>query len=178
MRGSTSLILAGLLAGALTIPATSASADPKNGGDHGQWQKHDEHGRQRNFRRHHDYRRGSDNHHGRFDRQDYRRNVKYDNRGHHNKQEIREDFANIRKERNEVREGRQELRGDHKELRKDRAELRRDIRNGASKEEIFQDRQEIRDDYREIRKDRVDLRKDQADLRAARTELKSDLRKR
>ena len=178
MKASTSLILAGLFAGALTLPATSASADPKNNGGHGQWQRHDDHGRQRNFRSHSDYHRGSDNNHGRFERQDYRRNVKFDNRGHHNKQEIREDFANIRKERSDVREGRQELRGDYKELRKDRAELRRDIRNGASKQEIFQDRQEIRDDYREIRNDRVDLKKDQADLRAARTELKSDLRKR
>jgi hypothetical protein len=107
----------------------------------------------------------------------YRRDVRHDNRGHH-KGEIRQDFKDIGNARNEVIQGRRELRADYQELRRDRAELRRDIRNGASKEEIFRDRQEIRADWDEIRKDRTELRRDQAQLDAARRELKADLRKR
>jgi seryl-tRNA synthetase len=112
-----------------------------------------------------------DGHHEQHDK-NYRRDVRHDNRGHHNKPEIRQDFKDVRNARNEVKQDRRELRRDHQELRKDRAELRRDIHNGASKQEIFKDRQEIRDDLKEINKDRTELRHDQGTLQSARGELK------
>ena len=103
--------------------------------------------------------------------------VRHDNRGHHNKKDVRKDFGAIRSARKEVAQDRQELRGDYQELRKDRAELRRDLRSGASQKEIFQDRQEIRGDFKEITKDRKELQQDQARLETTRRELKADLRK-
>ena len=149
MTSKKFVVLAGLLAGTLILPGIPASADVhKDRGSH-RWRNGD---------------RGKYDHHA--------------NRGHHNKPEIRKDFADIRGARKEIRQDRKELRSDYQELRKDRAELRRDIRNGASKQEIFQDRQEIRGDFKEITKDRNELQQDQARLGTARRELKADLRTR
>jgi len=161
MTNKKSIFIRGLLVGALLLPVASALADDT---------KHDWD--------HHWSNDGKDGHRGRAEKHYYRRNNQHDNRGHHNKPEIRQDFKDIHNARNEVKQDRRELRGDYQELRKDRAELRRDIRNGASKQEISKDRQEIRDDLNEISKDRTELRNDQGTLRSARSELKSDLRKR
>ena len=177
MNRSKVLVLGGLLSATLLIPALPALADPKgrsehheNHGQHKGWEKshgkkfdHDEHDR-RNYRR--------------PDPRQYHRDVRYDNRGHHNKPEIRQDFKDIHNSRTEIKGDRVELRKDYTELRKDRAELRSDLRNGASKSEIMKDRQEIRGDMKEIHGDRVELRKDQGKLDAQRRELKSDLAKR
>jgi Ni/Co efflux regulator RcnB len=179
MKNLRKIILSAMVAGVLVVPAVSANADTKDGKAYSHSRKNDQHGSWKSDQGRRDgyYGRGRDQH-GRYDRHSYRRDVRHDNRGHHNKPEIRQDFKDVRNARNEVKEGRKELRGDYQELRKDRAELRRDIRNGASKQEIFKDRQEIRDDFKEIHKDRADLRQDQARLDATRRELKSDLRKR
>jgi septal ring factor EnvC (AmiA/AmiB activator) len=161
MTNKKSILVRGLLVGALLLPAASALADDhKFEGDH-HWSND-----------------GKDGHHARREKHDYRRNDHHDNRGHHNKQEIRQDFKDVHNARNEVKSDRKELRGDYQELRKDRAELRRDIHNGASKQEIYKDRQEIRDDFSEINKDRTELQHDQGTLQSARGELKTDLRKR
>ena len=219
MKRSTTLILTGLVAGALMVPALTATAEANQEGgkqhyrrveNHDKFSHHDRrdfgHGQrdfhhnrrdfghnQRDF--HHDrrdfghnqrdiHRAGFEDHrraseHGRrFDRMPGKHDGRLDNRGHHNKPEVRQDFKDIRNARNEVRDDRRELRKDYTELRKDRLELRRDQRNGASKAEIMKDRQEICDDLLEIRKDRLELRKDQATLGAARQELKNDLRNR
>jgi hypothetical protein len=201
MKNLRNIILGGIVTGVLIVPVGPAAADTNDGSRHYQFRRNDHQGKWGHYERRnhysryprHDYRRDArwghyerrdgyygrrGDHRGRYDRHHYRRDVRYGNRGHHNKQEIRQDFKDIRNARNEVRQSRRELRGDYQELRRDRAELRRDIRNGASKEEIYRDRQEIRDDWREIRKDRAELRQDQARLDAARRELKSDLRKR
>ena len=160
MTNKKSILIRGLLIGTLLLPAGSALADDaKHDGDH-HWRKD-----------------GKNDHHGRGEKHYYKHNVHHENRGHHNKPEIRQDFKDVRNARNEVTQDRRELRGDYQELRKDRAELRRDIRNGASKDEIRRDRQEIRDDFKEIRKDRTELQQDQTRLDAARRELKSGLRK-
>jgi hypothetical protein len=204
MKRTHKLILAGLLTAGLMTPSFGAIAIAKQEhGSHGQhkgWDKghgkkfdHSTHDR-RDFHRGGGYEHNKkfdrsthdrrDFHRGRYDhdrrtvRYDRRHDGRIDNRGHHNKAEIRQDFRDVRAARKEVHEGKTELRKDYAELRKDRAELRRDIRSGASKEEIMKGRQEIRGDLREIRNDRIDLRKDQARLDAARQELKSDLRRR
>ena len=198
MKQTNKFILAGLLAGSLSIPGIALTADAKDGAEnHGQhkgWEK--QHGknfdRSEHDRRNFGHKQGEfhrdgrwDDHRGRYDgnhgrdvSHDRRYYGRVDNRGHHNKAEIRQDFKDVRNARNEVKGDRVELRKDYAELRKDRAELRRDIRNGASKSEILADRKEIRDDMKEIRGDRVELRKDQNTLSSARQELKSDLRKR
>src|SRR4029077_18979693 len=171
-------VLGGLLSASLLLPAVRASADQQSGRDHANpanhglhkgWEKspakkfdHDDHDRR-------DYRHP--------DPRQYHRDVRYDNRGHYNKAEIRQDFKDIHGTRKEISGDRVELRKDRMELRKDRAELRKDIRNGASKTEIMKDRQEIRGDLKEIHGDRVELRKDQGKLDAQRRELKSDLAK-
>jgi len=173
MNRSKVFVLGGLLSATLLMPTLPALADPKDGhenhGQHKGWEKspakkfnHDEHDR-RSYRH--------------PDPRQYHRDVRYDNRGHHNKAEIRQDFKDIHGTRKEISGDRVELRKDHMELRKDRAELRKDIRNGASKTEIMKDRQEIRGDLKEIHGDRVELRKDQGKLDAQRRELKSDLAK-
>src|SRR4249920_956926 len=130
MKNLRTIILSAMVAGVLIVPGTSARADAKDEKDHHHFRKHDHDGK---WKGPHGKR---DGHHDRHDK-NYRHDVRHDNRGHHNKPEIRQDFKDVRNARNEVKEGRKELRGDHQELRKDRAELRRDIRNGASKEEIL-----------------------------------------
>ena len=179
MKNLRTIILSAIAAGVLVVPAISATADAKDGRAYSHYRKHDSHGNWKgNQGRQYGYHTRGRDHYGRYDRPNHRRDVRYDNRGHHNKPEIRQDFKDIRTARNEVRDGRKELRGDYRELRKDRAELRRDIRNGASKAEIRSGRREIRDDLKEIRKDRTDLRQDQARLDEAHRELKADLRRR
>ena len=176
MNRSKVFVLGGLLSATLLMPALPALADPKDdhereimastkAGKNSTAKKfnHDEHDRRY-------YRRPDP-------RQYHRHEVRYDNRGHHNKAEIRQDFKDIHGTRKEISGDRVELRKDHAELRNDRAELRRDLRNGASKTEIMKDRQEIRGDLKEIHGDRVELRKDQGKLDAQRRELKSDLAK-
>src|SRR5215831_20817687 len=136
MTNNKSIFLGGLLVGALLLPGTPASADTKKHEEQHRWNnRHDEKWQEHHDRRYNDH---------------FKRDFQHANRGHHNKPEIRKDFADIRGARKEVRQDRKELRSDYQELRKDRAELRRDIRNGASKQEIFQDRQEIRGDFKEI----------------------------
>src|SRR5262249_16654492 len=160
MTNKKSILIRGLLIGTLLLPAGSAFAyDVKHDGDH-HWRKN-----------------GKKNHHRNVEKNYIKQKVNNENRGHHNKPEIRQDFKDIGNARNEVKQDRRELHGDYQELRKDRAELQRDIRNGASKKEIFKDRQELRDDFKEIRKDRTELQQDQTRLDAARRELKSGLRK-
>jgi hypothetical protein len=205
MRKNTNIILAGLVAGALMVPALPALSDADNGGHRPTWSKGDHgrklgHQKQNNFQRgkwedrgrHVNYKRyerqgRNDRHefrrHARFDRSDHgrfdnRRHGRFDNRGVRHNPEIRQDFKDVRNARKEVQESRRDLHKDYAELRKDRAELRRDIRNGASKEEIFQGRREIRNDLKEIRESRAELNRDQAQLDAARRELRNDLRNR
>ena len=174
MNRSRIMVLGGLLTAALIVPAMPALADKEhfehheNNGKRKGWdksagKKFDEHDRR--YYRHPDPRL-------------YHRDGRYDNRGHHNKAEIRQDFKDVHNARKEVGASRTELRKDYTELRKDRTELRRDVRNGASKAEILKDRQEIKGDLKEIHGDRVDLRNDQAKLDATRRELRSDLHKR
>ena len=208
MNRSRRILFVGLLAGSLVVFGILKIADAKDGveshGQHKGWDNphskkfdrstHD----RRNFGHnqqdfHRDsrwaYHRGEREHsgwNGRYDRHDFRRDArfdsrghgKFDNRGHHNKPEIRQDFKDVRATRKGVQNNQKDVRKDYGELRRDRLELRRDIRNGASKEEIMKDRQEIRGDYKEIADSRKDLRQDQAKLDSARRELKSDLRKR
>ena len=203
MNRSRKMILAGALAGSLIVPEILRTADAKDGvenhgqhkgweNDHskkfdrsthdrrdfghnqrdihrdGRWDNHRGQPVRRNI--HHDVR--DERHH------DFRHDGRVDNRGHHNKPEIRQDFKDIHKARAEVKQNRGDLRKDYAELRKDRIELRKDIRNGASKTEILNDRKEIRDDLAKISKDRAELRKDQNTLNTARQELKNDLHKR
>jgi uncharacterized coiled-coil DUF342 family protein len=179
MKNLGTLILGGIVAGCLMTPALS-SADTKNHN----WQRNESravyHGRGTDSHQRydtHNYRRGTD-YNQKHNSHNYRRDSYHDNRGHHNKPEIRRDFKGIRNARNEVKQDRREVRGDYKELRKDRGELRRDVRNHASKDEIVKDRQELRDDYAEIKKDRTELRHDQGTVQSARNELNTDLRKR
>ncbi|HEY7217470.1 MAG TPA: hypothetical protein VH985_03685 [Candidatus Binatia bacterium] len=169
MNRSKILFLGGLLSASLLLPAVRAAADQESGRDHANpanhglhkgWEKshakkfdHDEHDRR--FYRHRDPRR-------------YHRDVRYDERRHHNTAWSHQDFRDVHKARKEVYGDRAELRKDHTELKKDRAELRHDLRTGASKSEILKDRQEIRDDYKEISKDRGELRKNQGQLGTAR----------
>ncbi len=190
MNRSSKILFAGLLAGSLVVPGFFMTADAKddfeNPGKHKGWdnphsQKFDRstHDRRDFGHQQRDLHRNSrwNDHRGYAVRRDFRHD-RFDNRGHHNKPEIRQDFKDIRNARTEVRQDRRELRNDYAELRKDRRELRKDLRNGASPTEILNDRKEIRDDLAEIGKDRAELRKDQNTLRSARQELKSDLRKR
>jgi hypothetical protein len=176
MNRSKVFVLGGLLSATLLIPAVPALADPKGTSEH-----HENHGQHKGWEKSH---AKKFDHHG-HDRRDYRRpdprqyhrDVRYDNRGHHNKAEIRQDFKDIHNTRREIKGDRVELRKDYTELRKDRAELRHDLRTGASKAEILKDRQEIRADMKEIRGDRTELRKDRAKLDSQRRELKNDLAK-
>ena len=174
MNRSRVLVLGGLLTAALVTPAAPALADREhyehhdNNGKHKGWEKSagkkfDDHDRRYSHRP---------------DPRVYHRDSRYNDRSHHNKAEIRQDFKDVHSARKEVSDSRGELRKDYSELRKDRIELRRDLRSGASKAEILKDRQEIRSDMKEIHGDRVDLRNDQAKLDAARRELRSDLHKR
>jgi hypothetical protein len=177
LRKLTSVVLAGLFAGALLVPTLPATADARDGDKH-EW--HENKGKKYGHykKRHVKRSRWNDRpYHGRYE---HRRNARYDRRhyGQRNRAEIRQDFKDVRNARKEVHQSRTELRKDYAELRRDRAELRRDIRNGASKAEIRQGRQEIRNDLKEIRESRAELREDQAKLDAARRELKSDLRRR
>src|SRR5262245_37145776 len=183
MNRSRKIIIAGLVAGSLALPGTVVTAH-EDYGQHRGWDRN--HGK-RFDRWEHDRR---DFHRGDWDqryvRHDFRRDDRYyggrdgrwDNRGHHNNAEIRQDFRDVRAARADVRKERTDLHKDYTELRNDRAELRRDIRNGASKAEIMKDRQEIRDDWASIRKNRQELSTAEGKLDAARQELKSDLRKR
>ncbi len=179
MNRSKVFVLGGLLSATLLMPALPALADPKGKPEH---QERENHGQHKGWEKSPAKKFDHDGH----DRRDYRhpdprqyhRDARYDNRGHHNKAEIRQDFKDVRNARNEVHGDRVELRKDSTELRKDRMELRHDLRTGASKTELMKDRQEIRGDMKEIRGDRVELRKDQGKLDATHRELKSDLSKR
>src|SRR5215813_8570141 len=120
MTNKKSILIRGLLIGTLLLPAGSALADDaKHDGDH-HWRKD-----------------GKNDHHGRGEKHYYKHNVHHENRGHHNKPEIRQDFKDTGNARNEVKQDRRELHGDYQELKKDRAELQRDIRNGASKKKFL-----------------------------------------
>lgn len=183
LKKITTVIIAGLFAGALLVPTLPAIADARDGDHRHEWQEHK--GKKYGHYKKHHVKRGHwedrgrfGRRHGRYDRDDYRHHARFEGRGRHNKAEIRQDIKDVRNARKEVHQSRMELRKDYAELRRDRAELRRDIRNGASREEIRQGRQEIRNDLKEIRESRSELRQDQARLDAARRELKSDLRKR
>src|SRR5262245_1990225 len=82
MTSKKSILIRGLLVGTLLLPAASALADDnKHDGDH-HW-SHD----------------GKNGHHGRGEKQYYRRNVHHEKRGNHNKPEIRQDFKDVRSER-------------------------------------------------------------------------------
>ena len=179
MNRSKVFVLGGLLSATLLMPTLPALADPKGKSEH---QERENNGQHKGWEKHQAKKFDHDQHDRRFyrhpDPRQYPRHVRYDNRGHHNKAEIRQDFKDIHGTRKEIRGDRVELRKDHMELRKDRAELRRDLRNGASKTEIMKDRQEIRGDLKEISRDRAELRQDQAKLDAQRRELKRDLAKR
>lgn len=193
MNRSKVFVLGGLLSATLLLPAMPALADPKGSSEHHEWENHGQHKGWENDhskrfdRSTHDrrdfghaqrelHRDGRwDDHRGQPVRHDPRRDGRFDNLGHHNKPEIRQDFKDIHSTRNEIHGDRADLRKDYTELRKDRVELRKDIRNGASKTEIMKDRQEIRGDVKDISGDRVELRKDQGTLGSQRRELKSDL---
>jgi hypothetical protein len=195
MKRTNSILVAALFASSLGLAGFAATAAAKDGvenqGQHKGWDNnqskkfdHSTHDRRdfgHNQREIHRDNRWDD-HRGkpvrREVRHDARINGRIDNRAHHNKAEIRQDFKDVRNSRNEVKQDQVELRKDRIELNKDRAELRKDIRNGASKAEIAGDRREIRGDLKEIAGDRAELRKDQNTLGTARQELKSDLRKR
>ncbi|HXV50396.1 MAG TPA: hypothetical protein VEB61_16430 [Candidatus Binatia bacterium] len=196
MYWSRRMVLVGLISGSLMLPSISVNAYAKDGhgknyrvnhGKHKGWDK--PHGkkfdRSVHDRRDFGHQRRDIHRSARWDDQRGRRvnytrrhHGRFDNRGHHNKAEIRQDFKDIRAARRDVREERTDLRNAYSELRKDRAELRRDIRNGASRDEIRNDRREIRQDLANIRTNRQELAADQAKLDAARRELRSDLRRR
>ena len=191
MKRTNNILVAAIFAGSLGLAGFAATASAKDGvenhGQHKGWDKnhgkkfdHSTHDRRDFGHAQREIHRDGrwDNHRSQPARQVARHDGRIDNRGHHNKPEIRQDFKDIRNARNEVKGDRVELRKDLTELKKDKMELRKDIRNGASKTEILNDRKEIRQDLAEIRNDRVELRKDQNTLNTARQELKSDLRKR
>jgi hypothetical protein len=178
MQNLRNIILGGIVTGVLIVPVGSAIADTNDGSRHYQYRRNDRQGKWRHYDRRDGYRGGGRDHYRRYDKHHYRRNVRHDNRGHHNKAEIRQDFKDIRAARKDVWQNRQDLRADYQELRRDRAELRRDIRNGAGREEIRRDRQEIRDDWRELSRERGELREAGGRLQSARSELKNDLRNR
>ncbi len=165
MKNLRTILTAGILAGSLFVPAVSAVANAKDR------DRHDHERRDAYHRRVPDYRWRNKGH-------DYRRDAYHENQGHHNKPEIRKDFADFRNARNQVKKDRQELRGDYKDVRKDRMELRRDLRNHASKDEILKDRQDLRNDYAEISKDRTQLQSSQNTLQSVHNDLKTDLRRR
>ena len=143
MKNTKSLFLASLIAGALLVPTLAVIANADNNAprridqrhnDHARWEKHDQNhdfhlGRS-------DVHRGGQDHsrwNGPHDRRDFRREGRVDNRGHHNKPEIRQDFKDVRGARKEVQDSRKDLRKDYTELRKDRLELRRDLQTAPAK---------------------------------------------
>ncbi|HVH92401.1 MAG TPA: hypothetical protein VM783_13560, partial [Candidatus Acidoferrum sp.] len=117
MKNLRAIILSAMVAGVLIVPGIPATADAKDGDGHHHFRQSDRHGKFHGRRdlRHdrwerHDGRRDSrhsrwERHDGRHDKQHYRRDVRYDNRGHHNKPEIRQDFKDVRNARNEVKQG-------------------------------------------------------------------------
>jgi hypothetical protein len=193
MQLSTTFILAGVLASALTVagPIGKAVADNDNDGRKRQTKHHfcyDKHGHRRahphcppqhpHYSRYHrpgehyhgrphGYRYSRDRHPRRPQVTYVRKGSPYDYRGRYSEPTARNDVRHARKE---VQQSREQLRKDYSELQKDRAELRRDIRNGASREEIRKDRQEIRADLQKIKTTRRDLRNDRANLDDARRE--------
>ena len=91
MNRSKVFVLGGLLSATLLMPALPALADPKGKSEH---QQRENHGQHKGWEKHqakkfkhdeHDRR-----HYRRPDPRRYHRDVRYDNRGHHNKAEIRQ----------------------------------------------------------------------------------------
>ena len=122
MKHLRTIIIGGIVAGALIVPGISAAADTK-AGNH-DFRRNDKWG---HYERRDSYHRPGSSYNRRYDNHNYKRDVHHDNRGHHNKPEIGQDFKDVRNARNEVKSDRKELRGDYQELRKDRG------RNGASR---------------------------------------------
>ena len=129
MKNLRTIILSAMVAGVLIVPGTSARADAKDGKEYSHFRKTDQHGKWKgdHGRRDGYHERGRDQH-GRYDKHNYRRDVRHDNRGHHNKPEIRQDFKDIRNgaSKEEIFRDRQEIRADVKEIGNDRRELRQD----------------------------------------------------
>jgi hypothetical protein len=185
----TILVLAGFLAGMVSVPGLIATAEAHGNDDENGKSKHnfcyDKHGRWRSHphcpapqpiypHRYPGYRERYYGHYHPhyYDARDrYRRRpqviyvrkeVPYDYRSRYSRPPV--SLRTTSDARREVQQGRDQLRTDRTELRKDRAELRRDIRNRASKEEIRSDRQEIRADLQKIKNTRQEIRNDRREL--------------
>lgn len=195
MKISRTFVLAGFLAGALTLPGLNASADAHGNAIGPGNSKHnfcyDKHGRWRSHphcpapqpHRHYSYREPYQRHYhshyhdarDRYQRRPQviyvRKDYPYDYRSRYSRPPVKDNLKTASDVRREVQQGRDQLRQDRAELKKDRAELRRDIRNRASKEEIRSDRQEIRADLQKIKSTRQEIRNDRSDLDLARREL-------
>ena len=117
MRNLRTIVIGGIVAGALIVPGIPAAADTKDGNGHHNFRRNDKWG---HYDRRDSYHRPGSSSNRRYDNHNYRRDLHHDNRGRHNKPEIRQDFKDVRNVRNEVKQDRKELRGDYQELRKDR----------------------------------------------------------
>ena len=191
MKFPTTFVLAGLLAGALTIPGLTSTAQAHDKGNENGKSKHnfcyDKHGRWRSHphcpspqpsyaRRHYgdrEHYHGHSHPHYYYARDRYqhrppviyvRKDVPYDYRSRYARPRLRDSRTTVGDARREVQLGRNQLRNERAELKKDRAELRRDVRNRASKEKIRADRREIRADLQTIKNTRQEIRNDRREL--------------
>ncbi len=128
MNRSKVVVLGGLLSATLLMPALPALADPKGKSQH---EERENHGQHKGWEKHQAKKFDHDEHDRRFyrrpDPRQYRRDVRYDNRGHHNKPEIRQDFKDIHGTRKEISGDRVELRKDQAKLDAQRRELKSDL---------------------------------------------------
>src|SRR4030095_1851374 len=97
MKNLRSIIVSAMVAGILVVPTVSATADTKDGKGYSHFRETDHHDK---WKDHHGRRDGYHGrgryHRARYDKHDYRRDVRHDNWGHHNKGEIRQDFKDVR----------------------------------------------------------------------------------
>ena len=104
MKNLRTIILSAIVAGVLIVPGMPVTADARDGSGRYHFRKYDRHSQWRGHydRRHGFYGRGPGRY-SRFDRHDYRRDVRHDFRGRPNRAEIRRDFRDIRADRRELR---------------------------------------------------------------------------
>jgi hypothetical protein len=160
MKNLRNIIFGAIVTGVLIVPVGPAATDTNDGSRHYQFRRND---RQVKWGQRRDgYRGRGGDHHGRYDRYNYRRNVRYDNRGHHDDGRRYGYYGRGRDHHGRYdryhyrRDVRHDNRGHHNkpEIRQDF----KDIRNARN--EVIQGRRELRGDYQELRRDRAELRRD------------------
>ena len=84
MKNLRTIIIGGIVAGAIIVPNISAAAETK-AGNH-DFRRNDKWG---HYERRDSYHRPGSSYNRRYDNHNYKRDVHHDTRGHHNKPEIR-----------------------------------------------------------------------------------------